>query len=202
MPTWRPAIWRPTPRRSIFGQSRTGKKKRRWSERRKFLISKQFSGVADGTRTHDNRNHNPGRFPGSMRPVAAFFLILRRNEPRRYAAPSQYIRKTYTVHPYSLYAMPPKLPAPLDANRLREIWKASAKDSAERELLLEIARLHRVQVDARILTDAIDKSRLETDGGKRVAIHRMRVLLDEGPGVVDWRAKVRVVSPCRSLAIH
>lgn len=91
--------------------------------------------------------------------------------------------------------MPPKLPDPLDANRLREIWKASAKDSTERELLLEIARLHRVLVDARILTDAIEKSWLETVGGKLVAIHRMRVLLDEEPGVVDWRAKVRAVSP-------
>lgn len=29
---------------------------------RKCLISFEFFGVADGTRTHDNRNHNPGLY--------------------------------------------------------------------------------------------------------------------------------------------
>lgn len=29
---------------------------------RKCLISFEFGGVADGTRTHDNRNHNPGLY--------------------------------------------------------------------------------------------------------------------------------------------
>lgn len=87
--------------------------------------------------------------------------------------------------------MPTRFPAPLDANRLRAIWKASPKDSPERELLLEIARLHRVLVDARILTDAIEKSWLETVGGKLVAIHRMRCLLDDEPAVLDWQAKAR-----------
>lgn len=29
---------------------------------RKCLISFEFCGVADGTRTHDNRNHNPGLY--------------------------------------------------------------------------------------------------------------------------------------------
>lgn len=98
------------------------------------------------------------------------------------------------VHTY-ISAMPSIPTQPLDSAQLRQLWKASAPRSTERELLLEIARLHRVLVDARSLTDVFEKAWRETVGGQLVAIHEMRSLLDEEPGVVDWRAKVRVVSP-------
>ena len=91
--------------------------------------------------------------------------------------------------------MPTRFNPPLETTRLRALWKASAAGSAERELLLEIARLHHVLVEARALADTIEQCWREEIGGKLVAIHQMRVLLGDEPGVVDWQAKVRVVSP-------
>jgi hypothetical protein len=38
------------------------KKRKRPHQRPRSLISMQFFGVADGARTHDNRNHNPGLY--------------------------------------------------------------------------------------------------------------------------------------------
>lgn len=99
------------------------------------------------------------------------------------------------MQPYSIRTMPPRLTDPLDISRMRQLWKASAPGSTERELLLEIARLHRVLVDARNITNVIETAWRDTVGGQLVAIHHMRVLLDEEPGVVDWQAKVRRVLP-------
>lgn len=42
MPTWPQATWPLTQKRSSFGQVPQRKKKRRWSERRSFLILKEF----------------------------------------------------------------------------------------------------------------------------------------------------------------
>lgn len=87
--------------------------------------------------------------------------------------------------------MKPRLNPPLDATRLREIWKASPQGSTERELLLEIARLHEVLVQARILTDGLEKAWMEVVGGRLVGLHQMRCLLDDEPAVLDWQAKAR-----------
>lgn len=73
-------------------------------------------------------------------------------------------------------------PIPLD--RLIALWKISLPVSIERELLSEISRLQGVLMDMRDLTDSIEKAWSEECRSTLVAIHRMRVLLDEEPAIV------------------
>lgn len=74
-------------------------------------------------------------------------------------------------------------PIPLD--RLVALWKISHANSIERELLSEISRLHGVLVSARDLTTTIEKAGLEECRSTLVAIHRMRVLLDDEPALAS-----------------
>jgi len=86
--------------------------------------------------------------------------------------------------------MPFKFNPPLEQGRLRAIWKASAKGSTERELLMEIARLHRVLVMLRWSVDATEKAWRDEVGGRLAAIHHLRTLLDEEPAIVGQYLKV------------
>ncbi|MFY3289087.1 hypothetical protein ACOTEE_27555 [Achromobacter xylosoxidans] len=76
-------------------------------------------------------------------------------------------------------------PIPLD--RLIALWKISLPVSIERELLSEISRLHGVLVEMRALTDTVEKAWAEECRSKLVAIHRMRLLLDEEPAIVGGK---------------
>ncbi|PND34514.1 hypothetical protein C1I89_10030 [Achromobacter pulmonis] len=87
-------------------------------------------------------------------------------------------------------------PIPLD--RLIALWKISLPVSIERELLSEIARLHRVITEARDLTDTIETAWAEEVGSRFVAIHRMRALLDDEPAVIGRHLKSPTVPKASS----
>lgn len=74
-------------------------------------------------------------------------------------------------------------PIPLD--RLIALWRISLPVSIERELLSEISRLHGVLVEVRDLTDSIEKAWAGECQSKLVAIHRLRVLLEDEPAILS-----------------
>ncbi|MDZ5616688.1 hypothetical protein U2261_18885 [Achromobacter xylosoxidans] len=59
--------------------------------------------------------------------------------------------------------------------------------SLERKLLSEISRLHGVLIDMRALADTVEKTWAEGRRSKLVAIHRMRLLLDEEPTIAGGK---------------
>ncbi|NYH21363.1 hypothetical protein [Paraburkholderia bryophila] len=134
----------------VENQRRLPKQKRRcdFSQRRSsnYLLL-EFFGVADGARTHDNRNHNPcavslqnnniecfGGIPYGGKPMLGMVgfphlpRFLRLNGP------------VYTVHPYSILTAIMRHRPPLTAAELAEIYDREPTE-AVLQLLREIHRL-------------------------------------------------------------
>lgn len=79
---------------------------------------------------------------------------------------------------------------PITLDRLIALWKISAPVSIERELLTEISRLHGVIIDIKGTFDSVDKAWKEETNSHLVALHMLRVKLNQEPAVVGQHLKI------------